>query len=287
MFEKYGIQIAIVVTICLWASAFVGIRAALHGGYHTGSLAFFRYLIASIAVIPVYFKIPNRVKIRWRDIPAILIVGIIGIGIYNITLNMGEVAVSASIASFIIGLVPVISAVIAVAFLGERLAPIAIIGIVISVIGVALIAMCNSNCHENHWGIFMLLIAAVSMSIYSTLQKPLLRRMKSLQFTCYAMWSGTLVMLIFIPETIHDVPRATMAATLAVIYLGIFPGVIAYALWSYVLSSTQACKTITSMYGIPIVATFLGWVFLGEIPELFALVGGVISLFGAYLVSRK
>src|SRR5579883_3143052 len=117
---SYKIKIALVVTVFLWASAFVGIRAGLLG-YSPEGLALLRYLIASICMGIIYFRLPQRSTMRFFDICALLAIGAVGIGIYNITLNHGELTVSSGMSSFIISQSPIITTVFAIIFLREKL----------------------------------------------------------------------------------------------------------------------------------------------------------------------
>ncbi|PIQ42784.1 MAG: EamA family transporter [Gammaproteobacteria bacterium CG11_big_fil_rev_8_21_14_0_20_46_22] len=280
------VKLALCVTIVLWASAFVGIRAALHGGYHPQSLALLRYIVGSLVTVPFYFKLPTRTAIAAKDLPALLFLGLLGFTFYNLCLNAGEITVSAGISAFMVGLVPLISLIIAFVFLKERLKRAAFMGVAISLVGLLSMAMAEHHAHANVRGIVLLFGAAMSMALYSTLQKPVLKRIHGLQFVCLAMWLGTLPLLCFLPITWHDVSHVPLSATLWVVYLGIFPGVVSYALWSYVLMHLPACKTVMAMYAMPIVATFLGWVLLGELPPVMALVGGVLAVLGAFLARR-
>jgi drug/metabolite transporter (DMT)-like permease len=81
-------------------------------------------------------------------------------------------------------------------------------------------------------------------------------------------------------------PAASAEATLAVIYMGLFPGAIGYISWSYALSRLPAVKAGSFLYLIPAVAIFIAWVWLGEAPELSAW-RGRINLAGVLVVNWR
>lgn len=279
-------RVAILLTIFFWASAFVGIRVGLQG-YTPGGLALFRYLIASICAVVLYLRLPPSNPVHWFDTMKMLFVGILGIGIYNVALNYGELTVPSGIASFIISQMPVFTTILAVVFLGERLTQLGIVGLLVSIAGVLLIAAGQIEAvHLNH-GFFCILLAAIVGGMYSTVQKPLLYKSHALKVAAYSIWGGTLSLLFYFPSMVHEIIHASWKATLAVVYLGIFPGALGYLCWGYVLWQIPASRAASFLYLMPIIATILGLVCLGEVPNFLSLLGGVVALGGASLMNMK
>src|SRR3990167_168608 len=94
---------ALILTIFFWASAYVGIRSALDG-YSPGSIALFRCMIATLCMSAAYFCLPRRHLTSMNDIAKIILLGAIGIGVYHLGLNYGEINVDSGMASFIDGM---------------------------------------------------------------------------------------------------------------------------------------------------------------------------------------
>ncbi|MCL5998357.1 MAG: EamA family transporter [Chloroflexi bacterium] len=276
---------AAAVTIVLWASAFAGIRAGLRS-YSPQSVALLRYLTAS-AILAVYAIATKMPLPRLRDWPAIALSGFIGFTLYNITLNAGEQNIAAGTASLIIASAPIYVALLAVVFLHERLRLLAWLGVFLSFIGVAVVTLDPDTGLQLSSSAIIVLAAAVAQAIYIVGQKPLLRRYSPLQYTACAIWAGTFFLLVFSPGLVQQMSTASVGATLAVIYMGVFPAAIGYVSWSYVLSRTPASKAGSFLFLIPMVAIIIAWLWLGETPTIWALLGGVFILVGIVLVNTS
>jgi drug/metabolite transporter (DMT)-like permease len=187
----------------------------------------------------------------------------------------------------LIASVPIWTALLARFTLHEKLTPTGWFGVLLSFAGVALIASGEGEGIHLSPQALIILAAALTSSLYMIMQKHYLGRYSALEFTAYSIWFGTLLMLPFGRGFFHSVRVAPISATLSVIYLGIFPGALAYVAWAYVMSHGTAGRTATLLYLIPIMAIGIAWVWLGEVPRWISLVGGLIALAGVVLVNTK
>ncbi len=280
-------KLALVITIVLWASAFPGIRAGLEG-YSPGGLALIRFLIASVCMY--FISISRRKKaIPLKDALSILLMGAVTIGTYHIALNYGELSVPAGVASFIVGLSPVFTVILAGTFLKESISLKGIFGIIICVLGVGMMTLHLKSGEEFsiRSGLLCVLLSAIMSACYNVLQKPFLKKHHAIDVTAYVMYGSTIFLLMFIPDLRHDLTQAPLKATIAAVYLGIFPAAIAYLTWSYALSEIPASRASITMYFLPIVATFIGWIWLGEVPTTLSFFGGLVVLLGVWFVNHS
>lgn len=272
-------------TLIVWASAFAGIRAGLRS-YSPANLAVLRFLVAS-AVLVVYAAIAHFRRPALRDVPGLIFSGAVGITFYNLALNYGETRVTAGAASLLIASTPIWTALAARIWLHEKLNSIGWGGVVLSFVGVALISSGEGEGIRLSKQALFILAAAITSAIYMIVQKHYLASYSALEFTAYSIWSGTLLMLPFSGGLLHALRTAPMSGTGAAIYLGVFPGALAYLGWAYVLSHGAAGRTTTLLYAIPVLAIGIAWIWLSEVPKPSSLVGGVIALAGVLLVNTS
>ncbi|HEX8222154.1 MAG TPA: DMT family transporter [Chloroflexia bacterium] len=277
--------ICIGLTLVLWASAFAGIRAGL-SAYDPATMALLRFAVASVAL--ALYGVVARVRLPARqDLPRLAIAGFLGITVYHLALNYGERSVAAGAASLLVASAPVWTSLLATLFLGERLRLLGWAGIGLSFLGAALISLGQGDGLSLEPGVGLVLLASLAQSAYFVIQKPVLRTYRAIEVVSYVTWVGTLMLLVFLPGLVADVQVAPLDATLAVVYMGIGPGAVAYAAWAYVLSRMQASRASSFLYIVPVIAFTIAWFWLGEVPTYMSIAGGALALAGVALVNKK
>jgi drug/metabolite transporter (DMT)-like permease len=279
------VSLALGTTVVVWGSAFAAIRLALHA-FGPGEMALLRLLFAS-AVLAIYAALTRMHLPAVRDLPGIFLLGLLGFGFYNAALNYGEVTVQAGVASLLIATAPIFTALFAVIFLKERLRLRGWIGVLIAFTGVVLIIAGQQRHFGISRGALYILIAAISAAIYFVIQRPFLKNYSSLQLTAYSIWSGTLLILFYLPSLTVELKTASWKMTAAVAYLGVFPAALGYVLWNYALSRLPVSRVSSFLYLVPVVAMTGGWILLREMPTPLSLCGGPVAVAGVFLVNTR
>lgn len=276
----------IAVTIVLWASAFPGIRAALHG-FSPAGLAALRFAVAAVTLLVLSLVLGAPRWPRGRDLVRIALTGGLGIAGYNLLLNAGELTVSAGAASFLVNTGPLFTALIAAATLGERMAPRGWVGMAVSLVGVGLIGFGESGMSGFGWGAALVLAAALLQAIYFVLQKPLIASYSPFAATAFAVWAGAILLAPWLPQALAEAAVAPPGAIWSAIYLGVFPAALAYFAWSHALARLPAGQAASWLYLVAPIATSIGMIWPGEMPPTLSLLGGAVALAGVVLVNRR
>lgn len=279
---------AALLTVVLWASAFVGIRAVADD-LSPGPFALGRLLVGAAALgIIVAIRRPALPRTR-RDLGLIAASGVVWFGGYFVALNAGEGLVDAGTAAMLVNVGPILIAIFAGIFLGEGFPPRLVIGSLIAFGGALVIGVATgtqAGAEAAPLGVLLCLLAAVAYAFGVTVQKPAVARVPALTVTWLACTIGAVVTLPFAPMLAAEIGSAPSDAMAWIVYLGIFPTAIAFTTWAFALNRTSAGRLGSTTYLVPPVAIGLAWLMLDEVPPTLALLGGALCIVGV-IVARS
>lgn len=282
--DSYMPLLAAFVAVILWAFAFPASRAALPY-FSVEQIVLFRYVVACLFYFGLFlldkFPLP-----KLRDIPLLILLGILGVTIYQLCFVFGMGRVAGGAAAMVITANTVVASLLAWIFLSEKLSRLTWTGIAVSMIGVAIISLLKGTDGDSV-GYLALIIAVFAISIFFVFQKPFFNRYSPLAMTSYTSLGGTLPLLIFLPQTIEATSTAPLAPILWVVGMGIFSSGIGFLLWFYALSKLRAGIVVSFLFLQPLFVGYLSWVWLEEIPATKTLIGGAVVLFGMAIILRE
>ena len=282
---------AVACTLVFWASAFVAIRHLGHD-FTAGSLSLGRLLVGSLclAVVALSRGVVRPTRREWLPL---VVIGLLWFGLYNVALNAGERMVDAGTAAMLIQVAPVLIALLAAMFLGERFTVTLGIGLALAFGGVALIAFSSPATEPLDGGgsytvgVLLCLVSAVAYAISLVLQKPLVRRLSAIQVTWLACTIGAISCLPFAGDLVGQAQEAPASSIWWLVYLGVFPTAIAFSTYAFALKHMSAGNLGVTTYLVPPITIVLGVIFLGEAPATLAYAGGALALVGVAVARRK
>ena len=276
---------AALISVCLWSSAFVGIRATADA-LAPGALALGRLLIGSL-LLGVLLLSRGAVRPTRREIALLCLAGLLWFGLYNVTLNTAEHAVDAGTAAMVVNIAPLMIMALAAMFLRERLTPGLLLGAAVAFAGVIVIGLATASGKAPVWGILLCVVATTSSAAGVVAQKPVLARLSPLQVTWTCCTIGVLCCLPYAPALVRNVRTAPAADLAWMAYLGVFPTSVAFTTWAYALSRGAASRLAAIAYLVPPNTIAMSWLILDEVPKVAAVLGGGLCLAGVIFARRS
>jgi len=254
------------------------------------STALLRFIVASIALLIIWMLRP-RVRIARADIPKILWLGFLAVPVNQSFFLFGLAGSTASHASLLYALTPLVVLILARRFLHEGHVAAKLVGVVAAFVGVTLIFVDRGLAHEMAVmrGDLLMMVAVVSWAIYTIASKDLLQRYDPMTLTTWALISGTVMILpaMFLPGALPPLRSVTAPVWGGILYLGVGTSVVAYALWFYALRRLEASKVAITTNAQPVLTSAASYFLFHERfgPAFF--VGAALILFGVTWVETR
>lgn len=249
-----------------------------------------RTLLASVALC-VAFIFSRAPRLSRRDLLMLLLLGALGNGLYQYLFVEGIAHSRAGNAALMLAAAPAFVALIGRMRGVERVGTHGVIGIALSIAGIAVIVFSGSRVgvgESTMFGDLLLLAGCLTWALYNVLLKPYADRLDSVQLSAVTMVGGTIVLLMAAAPAMLNAPWGSLPPTGwgAMVYSGLGALVLAYFFWYRGVRLIG--PTRTAMYGNlqPVVALLFAWAALGETPTIYHAVGTVLIL-GGLLLTRS
>jgi drug/metabolite transporter (DMT)-like permease len=195
---------------------------------------------------------------------------------------------SAANGSLISGALPVVIASISFLILRERLPVLAVIGIVASMVGVA-ITILGATLDASILGNVLIFGAVLSWAIYTIYNRQRLRGENTLSIVAGSAIFGLLMMApLATVEWIRDSPPVPDLKEAAIIvYLSLGPAIGANFLWVFALSRVSASQAAVFSNVSPIVGIGLAGLILDEPITRYHVIGSILVLLGVFLTTWR
>jgi drug/metabolite transporter (DMT)-like permease len=168
--------------------------------------------------------------------------------------------VDAGTAAMLVGIGPVLIALLAGELLREGFPRTLIAGCAVAFAGVVVIGLATSERGPDAGvGAALCIVAALAYAGGVLTQKPLLERVSALQVTWLACSVGALACLPIVPALLRELGQASASSVVWAVYLGVFPTAVAFTTWAYALARITAGQMCATTYLVPPTAVFMGW----------------------------
>jgi drug/metabolite transporter (DMT)-like permease len=271
----------------IWGVNFVVVKYATH---IFNPVAFTGLRVGTAAAFLVAFAYARGgFALSRHDVIRLLLLGVIGNGLYQLFFVHGVARTRAGNASLIVGAAPAFIALVARARGIERVKRMTLLGIALSVIGVGLVIAGSASSARGHdttlLGSVLVFFGVLCWTAYTIMLQPYTKRIDVIQLSAVTMVGGA-VPLVFAsaPALIAtDWSKVGMGGWLALLYSSVISMGVAYFFWYRGLRVLGPTRTAVYSNLQPIVALIAAWAFLGENPTIFQGVGAVTIIAGVFL----
>ena len=277
-------------SVVFWGASFIATKIVLDE-LNPLSIIYFRLLFGIITVTAIALKRKRSFKMRISDMKGILLLAAISTTHLWIQVT-GLQYTSASNTGWIIGVIPVIMAVLGFLFYREKLTPLQSIGIFISLSGLLLLIskgdIYSINLIENK-GDLLVLGSAFTWSFYSFAGKKVTLNYPPIMTILYLFVTMAIILspITITPENIKAAVNLSVHGWASLMFLGVLCSGIAYVLWAEAMKEMPASKVGAFLYLEPFVTVFTAWLFLKEEITFLMMISGIIIIAGVILVNRK
>lgn len=225
-----------------------------------------------------------------RIIAALLALGVLGNGVYQILFVEGIARTRASDAALFVAASPAFIAIIGRLRGIERIEKRAAVGIALSISGIALVVLGTAAGHEGQaslTGDLLVLVGSLSWALYTVLLKPYTHDVSGLQLSAFTMVGGAIPLFAVAWPAISSAHWRSVPALgwTAIAYSGVFALVVAYYFWYRGVRVIGPTRTAMYSNLQPVVAVLVAWPMLGETPTIWQ-VFGAMCIIGGLLLTR-
>jgi drug/metabolite transporter (DMT)-like permease len=254
------------------------------------ALSFYRWLTALLFILPFGYKSLIEAKSTIKDnYIKLLILAVFSVAAYNSILYFSAKYTTATNMSFVTATSPAVTFIFSWLVLGEKAGFRKIAGMVVSLMGLMIIIFQGKAeslmALVVNKGDFLVLISVICWAFYSVLLKRLKIKMNPIAFlTILILFGLPCILPFYLWELKLYGGFGVNAQNLAtLLFIGIFPSIISFICWNKGVEIAGPNIASMFMYLIPVVASFVAWIFLNESIQLYHVVGGITTFTGLYL----
>jgi drug/metabolite transporter (DMT)-like permease len=300
--SRVALGVSIGLVILIWASNFIAAKIGLRS-LPAMTLASFRVVLAGAVMLPFYLgcsRLPafaeaaesRRRKFTLRDLWVFLYMGFFGVVMNQVCFTVGLRYTSVGHAAVIVGLGPIYTLILAVLVKLEEATWRKAAGMAIAFGGVAVLAAENGiSAHSpSVLGDAITMTGSIGFAMYVVLGKRLAGRYDPLTMTAFSHYAGALLVLpiaFYRAITLGSAEHwraIAWSAWAAMLYMAIFSSAVAYVIYFWLLRYLEASQLSAFAYLLPVLATLLGILWLGEKGSWGRVLGGLLALSGVYWI---
>jgi drug/metabolite transporter (DMT)-like permease len=281
-------HLLLVIVVLTWGANFGIVKSAYD---YVPPLLFgaLRFTITGILLLAATFWQEREIRIQKEDLGKIVLVGALGLGLYQVLWSLGLNLTSPSNSALILSTQPLLGLLYIDLMKKEPVGKQQYWGMLLALLGVVLVMLKpTAELHfslETLPGDLLTLVAGFCSAIFfSVWSKPLLKTYSPLRLMSYCMIIGSLVLWIAFPFSTQPVIWSQVWENTwwSMGYAVLFSGMLGHVLWYEGLGRIGITKSMVYLYFIPIWAVLFNILMMGEKIFPQQILGGILILLGVH-----
>lgn len=278
----------LVVVVLTWGANFGIVKSA----FDTIPPLFFaalRFTVSGILLLGLAFWREKEIRIRKEDLGKVIMVGVLGLGLYQVFWSLGLNLTSPSNSALILSIQPLLGVLYVDLIRKEPVRKQQYWGMLLAMVGVVLVILKpTAKLHfslETLPGDLLTLMAGFCAAIFfSVWSKPLLKTYSPLRLMSYCMIIGSIVLWIASPFSPQPLlwGQVWEKTWWSMGYAVVFAGMLGHVLWYEGLERIGVATSMVYLYFIPIWAVLFNFFMMGETIFLQQILGGILILLGVH-----
>jgi drug/metabolite transporter (DMT)-like permease len=248
-----------------------------------------RFTVMGILLLTLTFFREKGIQLRKEDLGKVIMVGALGLGLYQVLWSLGLNLTSPSNSALILSTQPLLGTLYIDLVKKEPVGKQQYWGMLLALVGVVLVILKpTAKLHfslETLPGDLLTLIAGFCAAIFfSVWSKPLLKIYSPLRLMSYCMIIGSLVLWIASPFSAQPIVWSQVweKTWWSMGYAVVFSGMLGHVFWYEGLGRIGVTKSMVYLYFIPIWAVLFNTLMMGETIFPQQILGGVLILLGVH-----
>jgi drug/metabolite transporter (DMT)-like permease len=270
----------------IWGVNFVVVKYATEV---FSPVAFTGLRVGTVAIFLLTVALATRRKpLARRDVIGLMLMGVLGNGLYQLFFVNGVARTRAGNAALIVAAAPAFIALVARVRGMEKLKTLSLLGIALSITGVALVIIGSATSSAGETtllGSVLVFLAVICWTFYTIGLQPYTERIDIIQLSAATMVGGAIPLIIASTPALVATNWSAIGVGgwLALLYSSVISMGVAYFFWYRGLRVLGPTRTAVYSNLQPLVALLVAWAFLSETPTIFQGVGAVTIVAGVFL----
>ena len=286
-------HLLLVIVVLTWGANF-GIVKSAYAYIPPLLFGALRFTITGILLLAATFWQEGEIRIQKEDLGKIILVGALGLGLYQVLWSLGLNLTSPSNSALILSTQPLLGLLYIDLFRKEPVGRQQYWAMLLALVGVVLVMLKpTAKLHfslETLPGDLLTLMGGFCSAIFFSIwSKPLLKNYSPLRLMSYCMIIGSLVLWIASPFSIQRVVWSQVWENTwwSMGYAVLFSGMLGHVLWYEGLERIGITKSMVYLYFLPIWAVLFNAFMMGEKIFLQQILGGILILLGVHQTLRS